>query len=73
MVTKENIHQKEDRVIPKFMTEDYFRYHSAYNDYNYGVSKSYKEYSKIVESRPKEFNKLLPIQTGNINNWPFDK
>ena len=38
-----------------------------------GVSKSYKEYCKIVESRPKEFNKLLPIQTGNINNWPFDK
>ena len=73
VVTKENIHQKEDGVIPKFMTEDYFRYHSAYNDYNYGVSKSYKEYSKIVESRPKEFNKLLHIQTGNINNWPFDK
>ena len=67
VVTKENIHQKEDRVIPKFMTDDYFRYHSAYNDYNYGVSKSYKEYSKIVESKQRIIN-IFPIKTGNINN-----
>lgn len=72
VVTKENIQQKEEGVIPQFLTEDYFRYHSAYNDYNYGVSKSYKEYCEIVKTRPKEFNKLLPIENRNVNNWPYD-
>lgn len=73
VVTKEGIQQKESGVIPQFRSRDYFKYFSVYTQYNSGVLDSYIDYCKIVESRPKEFNKLLPIQTGNINNWPFDK
>lgn len=72
VVTKENIQQKEAGVIPQFLTEDYFKYHSAYNQYNYGVSSSYKEYCKFAETRSENFNRLEPISR-NINNWPFDK
>ena len=58
VVTKEGIHQKESGVVPQFMSRDYFKYFSVYTQYNSGVLDSYNDYCKIVESRPKEFNKL---------------
>lgn len=58
VITKENIEQREEGVIPEFLSNDYFINHSAYCDYNTGVYNSFKEYKKIYESLPDDYNIL---------------